>query len=208
MFRKFLNRNKVTQQLTETITNNNIDQTADKIEYILSVIKDVVIKYIEEDKGNFDGLTDIEIESLEKTNGQKFPKAYKLFLKKFAGGQFKIFDYQSYDLQGIIDAQEVSKELILQDGTTLPDNCFVFSQWQGYQFYYFVNTDTDNPDTFLYIEGGNDKRIDPPEIYPEGCFTDWLVNLLISNITLIGKLRGYDTQKGIEILNGLLINGS
>jgi hypothetical protein len=137
----------------------------------------------------------------------RFPQAYRHFLKKFAGGQLKIFDGQSYDLKGIATAQEVSADLLSQDGTTLPENAFAFSQWQGYNFCYFINLGSDNPDTFLYMEGGSDTRVDPSKIYNNGRFTDWLVNLAIDNITLIGNLQGYKTDDGILKLKTLLHSG-
>lgn len=178
----------------------DIDQ---KLEHIFDTIRDVSIQYLHEKEENFRGLTESEIVNLEKAHQLSFPKAYRYFLKRFAAGQLSIFDCQSYSLQGIADAQEVSEELLQADKVTLPDHSFPFSQWQGYQFYYFINVGSDDPETYLYMEGGG-KDSDPPMFYPMGSFTEWLIDLAISNTELIGRVRGYDTEKEIGILKSLL----
>ena len=184
------------------------EQTVDKIELVLNSIEKITIKYIGEKKGNFKEIKESEIQSLENKCGLILPEAYKLFLKKFAGNELKIFDNQSYNIHGIFYAQEVSEELILQDNFTLPENSFVFSQWQGYQFYYFENSGSENPETFLYIEGGDDAITEPPEIYACGNFTDWLIDLTINSMKVISENHGYKVDKGIEELEKLKINGT
>ena len=184
------------------------EQTTDKIELVLNSIEKITIKYIDEEKGNFKEIEEPEIQALENKCGLILPKAYRLFLKKFAGNKLKIFDNQSYNIQGIFYAQDVSKELILQDNFTLPENSFVFSQWQGYQFYYFVNSGSENPETFLYIEGGDDVTTEPPEVYAYGNFTNWLINLTICYMKVVSENHGYKVDKGIEELEKLKINGT
>lgn len=177
--------------------------TDHQLEHIFDTIREVSIQYLHEKEEQFRGLTESGIESLEKTHGISFPKAYHYFLQRFAAGQLSIFDCQSYSQQGIADALEVSEELLQQDKATLPAHSFPFSQWQGYQFYYFVHSGSDDPETFLYMEGGGNPS-KPPQIYAMGPFTQWLIDLAISNTELIGRVRGYDTEKGIEILKSLL----
>ena len=179
------------------------EQTTDKIELVLNSIEKITIKYIDEEKGNFKEIEEPEIQALEKKCGLILPKSYRLFLKKFAGNNLKIFDKQSYNIQGIFKAQEVSEELIMLDNFTLPENSFAFSQWQGYQFYYFVNSGSENPETFLYIEGGTETSTSPPKIYAYGSFTNWLIDLAIYNMKIIGKNHGYKVEKGIEELEEL-----
>lgn len=176
----------------------------DEVDHILSAIQQTTIKYIRESESNFIGLTNTQIEDLEKTYQLSFPKAYRQFLQRFAAGPLKVYDYQTYGGKGIAEAQEVSKGILSLDGTPMPEQYFAFSQWQGYQFYYFINSGKDNPDTFLYLEGGADPAIDPPEIYAYGSFTDWLLQLTISNMTLIGELRGLNVTEGVDILKRLL----
>lgn len=206
MFGKLFNRNRKNKISGESHADK--DMSIDKeIEHIFNSIKKVTKKYSGEKECNFRGLTEPEIEALEKEYEMIFPKAYKYFLRKYAAGELQIFDNQTYDAEGIAEAREVSKDLLSQDKITLPSNYFAFSQWQGYQFYYFINSGADNPDTFLYIEGGNDPNLEPPEIYPLGCFTDWLVNITIENIKAIRLLRDGEIEGWMKTLESLLKNG-
>ncbi len=176
-----------------------------QIDHIYDTIKQVSIQYVGEKPENYIGLAEEDIDQLEQTYSLTFPKAYRKFLRNFPGAHLKIFDYQTYGMHGIADAHEVAEDLLLEDETKtiLPSGAFPFSQWQGYQFYYFVNSGRDNPETYLYMEGGN---ANPPKIYDLGCFTDWLINLSISNINLYVELLGRATGEGVEKLKTLLID--
>ena len=183
--------------------NHNDENNSKKsdFEYIYSVIKEVSLKYINDNDSNFRGLSEEIIEELENQYDRKFPEAYRSFLKTMAARLPKIFDCQLYNKEGIENAQEVAAELLEQDRASLPEGAFAFSQWQGYQFYYFVDDGTANPETFYYREGGDQK---PHTIAYYGCFTDWLINLSIYNMQIFQRLNGYEIDEGVKILQGLL----
>lgn len=171
-----------------------------KIADTFSLIKDVTIRYIGEKNNNFTGLSDREISDLEIKYQITFPEAYKCFLKTLVGGRLKIFDHQNYNIEGIESAHEVASEILLVDKVELPKSSFVFSQWQGYQFYYFINTQDGDPDTFQYIEGGGTEQ-SPPMIYNVGKFTYWILKLAINCLNLQSRLHKYEVTEGIALLN-------
>lgn len=183
--------------------SDNQPLTNAQIDHIFDTIREVSIQYVAESPDNFVGMPEADIVLLEQTYAVTFPEAYRKFLQRFPGAHLKIFDKQAYGKYGIASAHEVAEALLEQDNFTLPEGAFPFSQWQGYQFYYFVNTGDANPEVFLYIEAGFGE---PPENYSTGCLTDWLLELAMSNIALYGRLEGHDTEAGIEQLRKLVIN--
>ena len=201
MFRNFFNRKPTKEPAQKTM-----EPVADKLDLLFLEIKEIIMESLREKKGHFGGLSEAEIGKLEKENGWSFPKAYRKFLRAFADSQSSVFDGQLYNIKGIMDAQQVSQELLAQAHATLPDNHFAFSQWQGYNFYYFLTDGSDNPETFLYLEGGGEGSSISHKIYPQGPFMKWFIDLAINNIKIIGDLYGHGTAKEVERLQGLLQN--
>lgn len=183
------------------MTENNSNLTDEQITHIFETIKQVSIRYIGEKESNYTGLSEDVIAGMEETYGFAFPEVYRRFLAFFPGAHLKIFDGQTYGSIGVKEAQEVSKEILSEDNKVLPDGSFAFSQWQGYQFYYFIRSArSNNPETCFYMEGSED-----PKGNSCGCFTDWLVHLSIHNVRLFGGLLNREVEEGIEILEKLLI---
>ncbi len=106
------------------------------------------------------GFEKSEIENCEKNHSILFPEAYRLFLSRMAKTDLRIFDGQDFSISGLKDAHEVSNDLLKQDKTELPDEVFVFTQWQGYNFFY-INLDAENPSVNLYIEAGCESENSP-----------------------------------------------
>lgn len=118
---------------------------------------------------------------LELRRKIQLPYSYKLFLEYFAQGRPKFFDGQDYSISGIKDANIVANSITEADKTELPAGAFVFSQWQGYNFDFFV-MGSDNPEVLLYTEG--DGSPCSHDIRKCNTFTDWICERVVSSLTL------------------------
>src|SRR5688572_19388438 len=146
------------------------------------------------------GFSEEEIRNYETKKGIEFPKAYRLFLSLLAKSSLGIFDSQDFTISGLKDAEEVSKELLEKDRHTLSPNQFVFSQWQGYNFYY-LDLNSENPNVELYIQAGCAFDGSPAEIYKYGQFTDWLCKKIEISLNLRKRLEGLEIER---LLNDLV----
>jgi SMI1 / KNR4 family (SUKH-1) len=173
------------------------------VEIIIAVIMEISSKYLKDDYKKFKGHIDVSIINLEADLKVKLPYAYKHFLRKIATGDLTIFDSQGYSIKDVYYSQESASAILSYDKEVLPHNAFVFSEWQGYNFYYFINDGSENPDTYLYIERGDDENNTPSGSYYQGKFTDWLLKLAIGSLEL-HKSFDYETQEGINKLKKYL----
>lgn len=105
-----------------------------------------------EDRDRIVGYSDAEVEEYEKLYSIQFPIEYRLFLKFFAKGSMRFFCGQTFKLEKLPDAFEIARELLSDRNEKLGNKCFVFSQWQGYNFYY-LNMNDVVPKVYLYMEG-------------------------------------------------------
>ena len=166
------------------------------IEIIVSLIMEISEIHLKEDSKKFKGHDGKSIAELERNLNIKLPYGYSHFLEKIGASDLKIFDSQGYSINDVYYAQEVSNNILSNDNIALPTNAFVFSTWQGYSFYYFINNGTENPDTYLYIEKGDDEANTNPGTISYGSFTDWLLKLAIDSLEL-NKSFGFKTQERI-----------
>nr|WKN40122.1 SMI1/KNR4 family protein [Tunicatimonas sp. TK19036] len=128
-----------------TKDNNNINLFYRNIRLFL-------VEHGLEDRDRIVGYSDIEIEGYEKLYGIQFPIEYRLFLKYFAKGGMRFFCGQTFKLEKLHDAFEVACELLSDRNEKLGNECFVISQWQGYNFYYLNMNDAESK-VHLYMEG-------------------------------------------------------
>ena len=103
---------------------------------------------------SFVGCKNEEINELETHFNVKFPKIYRLFLKKMgkAAGNFMLGTDMFYKhLFGIRDG---AIELLQEANShyTLSHTMFVFSMHQGYEFCCFDTLGGEDPEVFQYIE--------------------------------------------------------
>lgn len=96
-----------------------------------------------------------EIGALEKFFGVQFPESYKNFLAcigKQGGELFMGTDCFYDDLRNLRSAAEsLLKEN--EENFTLPQDSFVFSMHQGYEFMFFPTNAGEDPPIFQYVEG-------------------------------------------------------
>lgn len=108
------------------------------------------------------GCSDEELSSLKVSVGHILPNAYECFLLKFgegAGGFMQGTDIFYSSLKGL---KEEAIELLEEneEGFGLPDDAFVFSMHQGYEFLYFKLSDGDDPEVYQYVEGnGKSEKV-------------------------------------------------
>jgi hypothetical protein len=163
---------------------------------------ELIIDFLTNNKleNNPKGFKDKEISNYETSNSIRFPKAYRLFLSMLAKSDLRIFDGQDFSIEGLKDAQEVSKELQEQDKYKLSENQFAFTQWQGYNFYY-LDLEMENPNVELYIEAGCASADAPPEIHKYGQFTDWLCKKIEISLNLRRQLEVLEIDSLLNELN-------
>jgi hypothetical protein len=202
LYKRFLTFKKKDIHQKKDFYFSEIDTTPkNKIEEILSAVMNVSKIYLD-DKA-FKGHTELSIINLENNSKIKLPFAYKHFLRKIGASDLSIFDNQSYSLSGLYYANETAEKILTDENEKLPENAFIFSEWQGYQFFYFINDGSENPNTYLYIARDDDKYNEEVIILNYGTFTDWLIKLTIQTLNL-EKESGKQTDEGITELKKYL----
>lgn len=128
------------------------------------VIDDIVNSIIENglsERNAILGCSDEEIQEIEDFYNIKLPDVYYDFLKKMgkSAGAFMAGTDMFY--HHLLDLREGAIELLQDSGTdyTLPDEMFVFSMHQGYEFCCFDVTDSCDPKIYQYIEDDNEPSI-------------------------------------------------
>ncbi|MDJ0717099.1 MAG: SMI1/KNR4 family protein [Prochloraceae cyanobacterium] len=104
------------------------------------------------------GCSTEEIEIIESKFKLKLPTAYKDFLKicGYRAGKF----YAGTDMfyPDILELRTYAENLLKENEVDfqLPEEAFVFSMHQGYQFDYFLaDNQNDDPPVYYYLEGEN-----------------------------------------------------
>lgn len=99
--------------------------------------------------------TEQEIAQLERQYQLTLPAAYREFLLWMGkgAGNFLAGDACYYD--ALSQLHEDALELLAENGVTqrLPDDAFVFSMHDGYQFLFFRASEGENPPAYWYGEG-------------------------------------------------------
>lgn len=107
------------------------------------------------------GCSDNEIKELEKEFGHGFPAIYREFLLAIgyrAGLLFRGTEIFFGSIRGLIQyANELLGEN--QESFNLPEDAFVFSMYQGYEFNYFRFSEGENPPVYQYIEGNGEPKL-------------------------------------------------
>ena len=159
-------------------------------EYIIKSIYDKILSFLIEnkleDKERILGYTDREIEDYETIFDFKFPYEYKLFLKYFAKNGMRFFCGQTFKLEKVSDALEVANELLADRNEKLRNKCFVFSQWQGYNFYY-LDLNENEPKVYLYMEGTGTTD--------KWTFKEWIKWLIRADLKSRGMIEKKDFSK-------------
>lgn len=103
------------------------------------------------------GCTQDEVIELERQLGISLPKAYREFLLSMGYGAGKFLRGSDCFFEHLPYLQKWAIELLEENNfcESLPEDTFVFSMHQGYQFSFFRLSEGDNPPTYSYCEGTN-----------------------------------------------------
>lgn len=101
------------------------------------------------------GCTDTEITELENLIGLNLPQQYKEFLRAVGKGAGKFLQGTDIFLSALTGLKSEANALLTENSEnfSLPDDAFVFSMHQGYEFTYFNTTEGDDPPVYQYVEG-------------------------------------------------------
>jgi hypothetical protein len=131
------------------------------------------------------GCSEAEIAAQEQAYGVQFPLAYRLFLKWCGHTRLKALD-QNFQLEFLDYYWDSARDLLAENHATLEPGGFVFGEWQGYNFFYFL-LGADNPLVKLCIIKSDTE---PGLEYIEyGRFTDWLIGSIKHLVEIRQSIR-------------------
>lgn len=106
------------------------------------------------------GLSDEEIEEIERNQAVKLPAHYKIFLKECGKSAGLLFNDIDFSFPALKHLKQELKDTIEEEGADflVPDNAFVFAAYQGSQFLYFI-CDQDDPPTFTVYDDGTAESV-------------------------------------------------
>lgn len=121
------------------------------------------------------GMSEVEIERLEKHLGLPIPRTYHAYLA--IAGLSPPPELIGSDCHGhyLYDLREWAIDLLKESGEpfSLPDNAIVFLMHQGYQFFFFhADGINDDPPVYYYFE--NRASVERP--YER--FSDWVAAIV------------------------------
>ncbi|RPD48549.1 SMI1/KNR4 family protein [Hymenobacter sediminis] len=125
-----------------------------------------------ENKNTVLGCSEIEIAAQEKAYGVQFPLAYRLFLQWCGHTTLRSLD-QDFKLGSLEGFWESARDLLAENEAALEPGGFVFGEWQGYSFFYFLLGSNNPPVKLCIIKSDSDLGL---EYIDYGRFTDWLIN--------------------------------
>lgn len=96
-----------------------------------------------------------DVAALEQAVGQRLPLQYRSFLIAVGSGAGRFFEGTDIFLSSLHGLTEAANALLAENGEAvgLPDDAFVFSMHQGYEFTYFRMSEGDDPPVYQYVEG-------------------------------------------------------
>lgn len=102
------------------------------------------------------GLSDIEVLEVESAQGVKLPMIYRDFLKECGRGAGLFERDADFFYPAIKSLKEELSEMLAEEGIDfcIPENAFVFSAYQGYQYCYFLCSDNQDPPVYKIDDGG------------------------------------------------------
>lgn len=132
--------------------NSNMDKNS-----IVNLLVGLQIATVEE----IQGCNENEIKELEKEIGHSFPTMYRTLLLEVGHCAGLLFQGTDIFFGSLKRLTEEANELLEenQESFKLPEDAFVFSMHQGYEFNYFRFSEGENPPVYQYIEGEGDPKI-------------------------------------------------
>lgn len=136
------------------------------------------------------GCCEAEVAAQEQAYGVQLPLAYRLFLQ-WCGRAILPSLEQDFRLAFLDYYWDSARELLAENQAVLEPDGFVFSEWQGYNFWYLL-LGSDNPVVKLCTIKSD---VEPGLVYHEyGCFTDWLIGQLKAMVQLRQSLGRIHVQ--------------
>ena len=131
------------------------------------------------------GCSEAELVAQEQAYGVQFPLAYRLFLAWCGRTRLQSLD-QDFRLEFLAYYWDSARELLAEEHATLEPRGFVFGEWQGYNFIYFLLGSANPPVKFCIIKSDTE----PGLAYIEyGRFTDWLINRIKEMVEIRQSIR-------------------
>jgi hypothetical protein len=134
------------------------------------------------------GCSEGELAAQEQRYGVQFPLAYRLFLA-WCGRTSLPSLGQDFQLEFLDYYWDSARELLAENQATLAPGGFVFGEWQGYNFHYFVLGSANPPVTLCIIKSETESGLAYIEY---GRFTDWLIGRLKEQVELrqsLGRVK-------------------
>ncbi|WP_042473909.1 SMI1/KNR4 family protein [Bacillus ndiopicus] len=124
-------------------------------------IVNLLVKYQIATIEEIQGCSENEIKELEGEIGYSFPDMYRNFLLGIGHRAGLLFQGTDIFFRSIKGLTEEAIELLEenQESFNLPEDAFVFSMHQGYEFNYFRFSEGDNPPVYQYIEGEGEPKL-------------------------------------------------
>jgi hypothetical protein len=136
------------------------------------------------------GCSEAEIVAQEQAYGVQFPLAYRLFLTWCGRTSLQSLN-QGFELKFLDYYWDSARDLLAENQAMLEPSGFVFGEWQGYNFYYFLLGFENPPVKLCIIKSDSDDE--PGLRYIDyGRFTDWLINQIKYSVKIrqsIGKIN-------------------
>ncbi|MFC4157917.1 SMI1/KNR4 family protein [Chitinimonas lacunae] len=101
------------------------------------------------------GLSNEEILEVERAQGVRLPAAYRSFLKE-CGKSAGLFERDAdFFYPAIKTLKDELNEMLAEENMDfrIPENAFVFSAYQGYQYCYFLCGEEENPPVYRVDDG-------------------------------------------------------
>lgn len=107
------------------------------------------------------GCSEAEVIKLEKSIGSCLPKKYREFLLGAGYKAGKLFQGTDIFFNNLKDIKETAIDLLIEndEAFSLPEDSFVFSMHQGYEFKFFLLSEGDDPPIYQYVEGDGDPKL-------------------------------------------------
>ncbi|UOQ70698.1 SMI1/KNR4 family protein [Hymenobacter cellulosilyticus] len=131
------------------------------------------------------GCSEAEIAAQEHTYGVRFPLAYRLFLKWCGRTTLKSLD-QDFQLDFLEYYWGSARDLLAENQAVLEPGGFVFGEWQGYNFFYFLLGSDNPPVKLCMIKSDTEPGL---EYTNYGRFTNWLIDRIKSMVEIRQSIR-------------------
>ena len=126
-----------------------------------------------------------EVDSLEKFFGVQLPKTYKSFLTCIGKQSGKLFIGTNCFYDDLLGLRTAAESLLKENEESfiLPEDSFVFSMHQGYEFMFFLTKAGEDPPIFQYVEGQGSPQI------AGSCFTNFLWESIEQHAEQYAKIK-------------------